>query len=342
MSSFDVKIRPIRKLEDHPNADRLDLATILGYRCVVAKGQHQEGDLVAYVPEDAILPEELLSHMGLEGKLAGKQKNRVKAVRLRGTLSQGVVIPLSLVTELLERVPEEGEDVAEALGIVKWDPPIPQQLQGVQRKRPGWFPTYTDLEHLKKFPDVLEEGELVVITEKLHGACMSAGYRKDEGFHVSSRRINLVESEDNSYWRAARLYDLESRLQDLLTMLGATSVVVYGELLGVQDLKYGFDKDVGFKAFDVMVDGEYVDYVSAAYQVVTAVIGTVPILYTGPFSTQVVDELVSGKSTIADHIREGIVIRPLSEKIDSEIGGRVVMKVISEDYLTRRGGTEHR
>lgn len=94
MAEFEVKVVKIDRIEDHPNADALELAVIGGYRAIVKLGEFEAGDLAVYIPEAAIVPDWLLKRMGLEGKLAGKDKNRVKAIKLRGILSQGLVLPL--------------------------------------------------------------------------------------------------------------------------------------------------------------------------------------------------------------------------------------------------------
>ncbi|MFD0850638.1 RNA ligase (ATP), partial [Actinomadura adrarensis] len=78
-------------IHPHGNADALELAQVGLYRAVVGKGQFQSGDWALYIPEGSVLPDELIAELGLDGKLAGSKKNRVKAVRLRGELSQGIV-----------------------------------------------------------------------------------------------------------------------------------------------------------------------------------------------------------------------------------------------------------
>ena len=90
MSSFAVTVEKARILP-HPNADALELAQIGEYRAVVRKGEFPDGELVVYIQEQAIVPDNLLAELGLSGRLAGKDGNRVKAVRLRGELSQGIV-----------------------------------------------------------------------------------------------------------------------------------------------------------------------------------------------------------------------------------------------------------
>ena len=128
MADFEVKTYPI-VIEAHPNADRLELARVGDYRSVVAKGQFQSGDICAYIPEASIVPDQLIAEMGLEGKLAGPNHNRVRAVKLRGILSQGLIYP----------TPHHpaGVDVATELDIVKYEPPIPVHMSGEVENRFG-------------------------------------------------------------------------------------------------------------------------------------------------------------------------------------------------------------
>src|SRR4051812_851039 len=102
MSTFRCPLVYLTAVDVHPNADALELVQVLGYRAVVAKGIHQPGDPVVYIPTDAVLPPDVVSAFGFEGKLAGRDKNRVKTVKLRGEVSQGLVIPLRKADEVLD------------------------------------------------------------------------------------------------------------------------------------------------------------------------------------------------------------------------------------------------
>jgi RNA ligase (TIGR02306 family) len=94
MSNFEVKIRKIERLDFHPNAERLEVVVIGGWQCVVQKSVHKVGDLILYVPEDTIFTDiSIAEKLKVASYLTGKYKNRVKAVRLRGLLSQGIVLP---------------------------------------------------------------------------------------------------------------------------------------------------------------------------------------------------------------------------------------------------------
>ena len=164
MSEFEVKTYPVT-IEKHPDADRLELACIGDYYSIVLKGQFQTGDICAYIPEASVVPASLIAKMGLEGKLAGPAHNRVKAIKLRGILSQGLVYPM----------PDhpQGMDVADILGITKWEPPIPTNMSGQVEHRLGHTLKFP-VENIKKYPEMFQEGEDVIITEKIHGTwcCM--------------------------------------------------------------------------------------------------------------------------------------------------------------------------
>ena len=181
MAEFECKVYKLEILP-HPNADVIELAKVGDYLSIVKKGDFQTGDLGVYIPEAAICPNWLIVELGLEGKLAGKDKNRVKAIKLRGILSQGLIYPvhyhpredgdryeISINGKWL--IVKEGQDVTEELGIIKWSPPIPVHMAGEVWNAHGMTLKY-DVENFKKYPNVLNEGEHVVMTEKIHG-CVS-------------------------------------------------------------------------------------------------------------------------------------------------------------------------
>lgn len=113
MSKFEVLVEQVKNVRDHPNADRLSLLDINGFTCISAKledGSHRytDGDPVAYIPEGAVLPEWLLKELDFwdeenqKGRLNGSAGNRIKAMRLRGILSLGVVFDVTKVFETKE------------------------------------------------------------------------------------------------------------------------------------------------------------------------------------------------------------------------------------------------
>ncbi|OMI37592.1 RNA ligase (ATP) [Streptomyces sparsogenes] len=345
-------------IHEHPNADALELAQVGLYRAVVAKGAFRSGEFAVYVPEQAVLPAELIDELGLTGKLAGAGHNRVKAIRLRGELSQGLVCrPRALAEVDLERAAREGVDFAERLGIVKWVPPVPISMSGDVEPSPDLLP-WIDIENLKRYPDVFEDGEPVAVTEKLHGTACCLTYCADGGeVRVTSKglgaqRLALVEDEKNLYWRAMRGHGVAAVAARVAAELGAARVGIFGEVYGdgVQDLGYGTDSRrgvPGYAVFDVAVDvGGRVRWLDPE-EVAKALDGRLPVvptLYAGPYDARRVLELADGRETVSGtglHIREGVVVRATSDRYSPVLGGRAIAKVVSGAYLTRKGGTEY-
>ncbi|MFJ8666928.1 RNA ligase (ATP) [Streptomyces sp. NPDC093600] len=340
----------------HPNADALELAQVGLYRAVVAKGAYRSGDAALYIPEQAVLPAALVEELGLTGRLAGKASDRVKAVRLRGELSQGLVCrPKALADVDLVRAAAEGTDFAEVLGITKWAPPIPPTMSGDVEAAPDLLP-WVDIENLQRYPDIFEPGEPVVLTEKLHGsACLMTYFAEDGRVQVSSKGFGakglaLTEDPRNLYWRAILGHDVPAVAARLAERLGARRVGLFGEVYGsgVQDLGYGADArttDLCYAVFDVSaeIDGE-VRWLDAAAVLEPGELPLVPRLYTGPYDLAVVLDLASGRETVSGrglHLREGVVIRPVTERYSPVVGGRAIAKAVSPAYLTRKGGTEY-
>ena len=371
MSQHAIIVTKLRAVESHPNADRLDLAVVGDFRCVVGKDQYKAGDLVAYVPESSILPDAVLDRLGMRGSslLGGADRNRVKAIRLRGALSQGVCYPV-------EPDWTEGQDVAELLGITKWAPPIPAHMAGEVVNVGSRYTVRYDIENVKWFPGLFRDGDAVVMTEKCHGTWLQAGVppvdhvadalaevgpvvvsskgQADKGLAFKDSEAN----RHNLYLRAAQYHDVLGRVRAAQAgghLPSDRMIFVLGEVLGVQDLKYGAstDKDdtIGFRIFDVRVGDAYLD--DAALDRACAALGLprVPVLYRGPFSEATLATYTSGRETVtgrATHVREGVVLRPTEERCDftayptgrSLPGGRVQVKSISPDYLTRKGKDE--
>lgn len=365
MSTFTVTVLPI-KVEAHTNADALEVARIGDYRSIVRKGEFRDGDLVAYIPEGSVLPQDLIAELGLTGKLAGSNSDRVKAVKLRGVLSQGLCVPA-------RKGWRKGQDVAAELGIFKYEPVVPAGFQGELMSVGGHRTIKYDIENFKRYPDVIKDGEPVVFTEKCHGtfamfAVMDTSMkltasRDDEGYedHEEARlivaskgvaqrglafKINSEANASNLYVRTARHLDLVPSIEEVFGL--ERSVFIMGEIFGagVQDLSYGL-KVAEFRIFDIYVgnpgDGKFLNDVELDQACVDLDIPRVPVLYRGPFSKEVMDLHTNGKETISGketHVREGIVIRPQVERqCDAGLPcwDRVQLKSVSEGYLLRKG-----
>ncbi|MFE6715220.1 RNA ligase (ATP) [Streptomyces sp. NPDC057695] len=340
----------------HPNADALELAQVGLYRAVVAKGAYRTGEAAVYIPEQAVLPAALIEELGLTGRLAGGQADRVKAVRLRGELSQGIVCRPGALAEVdLAGAAAEGTDFAEVLGITKWVPPIPPTMNGDVEVAPDLL-HWVDIENLQRYPEVFEPGERVVLTEKLHGtACLLTYLAEEDRVQVSSKGFGskglaLREDPRNLYWRAVHGHGLPAVAERLAKRLGARRVGLFGEVYGsgVQDLAYGADarsETVGYALFDVSaeIDGQVV-WLDPAEVLEAGEVPLVPRLYTGPYDLDTVLVHASGRETVSGreaHLREGVVIRPATERYSPVLGGRAIAKAVSPAYLTRKGGTEY-
>jgi RNA ligase (TIGR02306 family) len=345
-------------IHEHPNADALELAQVGLYRAVVAKGAFRTGDTAVYIPEQSVLPVGLIEELGLTGRLAGSGADRVKAVRLRGELSQGIVCrPKALADVDLAAAVAEGTDFAERLGIVKWVPPIPPTMSGEVESAPDLLP-WVDIENIQRYPDIFTPGEPVVLTEKLHGsACLMTYLAEDGRVQVSSKgfgakSLALKEDPRNLYWRAVHGHGVPDVAARLARRLGARRVGVFGEVYGagVQDLTYGADgrrESLGYAVFDVSaeIDGRlrWLDTAELT-DLLDGELPLVPRLYEGPYAVDRVLEVATGRETVSGremHLREGVVIRPAVERYSPVTGGRAIAKAVSPAYLTRKGGTEY-
>lgn len=369
MSTFEVKVYKL-KIEEHPNADAIELAVIGEYRSIVRKGQFKTGDLGVYIPEAAIVPAWILDKLGLTGKLAGKEHNRVKAIKLRGILSQGLIYPvnkeneeMSIDTITLEDGSllgvYEGDVVTEKLGIVKYEPPIPTHMGGEVFNAFGCTIKY-DIENWKKFPNVIQEGEDVVFTEKLHGTWCCIGFHPLQGYVITSKglsekglafKVDAEANKHNLYIRAL-LSTVDASGKTVIERVisrwtDKVGVYILGEIFGpgVQDLTYG-QSVPQFRVFDVYFgnpgEGVYLNY--DAKKEFTELMGLkmVPELYRGPYSRSKMLEFTNGNETFSGReacIREGIIITPTVERGDYELG-RVILKSVSDAYLGRKNGTE--
>lgn len=362
MSTFAVTAERLEVFA-HPNADALELAQVGLYRAVVAKGAFKTGDYAIYIPEQAVLPENLIEEFGLTGRLAGSQANRLKAVRLRGELSQGLVVrPSALADVDLKAAAEARTDFSEILGITKWVPEVPAHMGGDVESAAdllGWV----DIENIRRFPNIFNDGEPVSATEKIHGTATLFTLVTDEDgnerSYVSSkglgaRGLALKQDDSNLYWRAVRAHNIDGFARDVrdTALRGlASKVAIYGETFGagVQDLSYGARAGAvpGFQVFDIRIEvqGESMWLTTDEVRGYAGDfgIGVVRELYRGPYSHDAIVAAANGKETVSGkelHIREGVVVRPLVERHSDVTGGRAIGKWVSDAYLLRKGGTE--
>jgi len=376
MSSFKVPVVQL-KIEPHYGADNLEIAKVGGFSSVVLKGQFKTGDYAVYIPEDSVLPGWLLDKMSLKGKLAGKDKNRVKPVRLRGEISQGLIYPTTSIDGQIGIETygaaisgiQLGDDVARLLEIEKYEPPIPVALAG-EVTNLGWKYTVNfDVENIKSQPDLFKQGDMVYVTEKLHGTCVQYGLIPDSMLLEGNDELQYVQggyvfaaskglggkglvfknndkNTKNLYMRILHEHNIEEKLVKLRNAMNIFNEPVYiiGEIFGkgVQDLHYGREKP-DFRVFDIAIGSRPQQFVSSLDAIhLCRMIGLeyVPILYTGVYHEGLKDIYVEGKKdSLSDsHVREGVVIRESKTREGLE---RRMVKMINSDYLFRKGATEY-
>jgi RNA ligase (TIGR02306 family) len=325
-----ASIQRIKALEPIEGADAIEKATVLGWQLVVKKGEFQVGDLCVYCEIDSLFPDkpafEFLKPRGM----------RIKTIRLRGQISQGICFPLAI---LPAHAPiEEDADVTEVMEIVKYEPPIPANLAG---KAKGLFPSFipkTDETRVQVLQDLLDKyaGEACYITEKLDGSSVTY-YMRNGVFGVCSRNLELLEDDTNSMWKVAREMDLEEKLKSL-----GKNFAIQGEIIGegIQSNKFKLREQTVrfFNAFEIDIYN-FLDFEAFKALFESWGLLTVPILDENYALSNDINTLVSlatRKSVVLPEVwAEGIVIRPLREKTDTI--GRVSFKAINPEFLLKYG-----
>jgi RNA ligase (TIGR02306 family) len=333
-----ASIQKILALDAITGADAIERATVLGWALVVKKGEFKVGDLVIYCEIDSIMPDRL------EFQFLKARGMRIRTIRLRGQISQGICLPLSVLP--YDFIIEEDADCTEVLGIEKYEPAIPAYLSGIVK---GKFPSFipktdeTRVQNLQKLLDKCK-GETCYVTEKLDGSSVTY-YIYNNTFGVCSRNLELLEDDQNSFWKVARQLDIENKLQAL-----NCNYAIQGELIGegIQDNKFKLKGQTVrfFNAFDID-QFEYLQFAQFISFFEKLELVTVPILSKDYQLLNDIDAIVKMatiKSAVNNEVwAEGIVIRPLKEKIDLLLSnenfnnGRVSFKAINPEFLLKYG-----
>ena len=339
MSSLIVEIVKIDKVEKHPYADALDLIHIKGWQSITKINEFKENDVAVYFPLDSLLPEELSDAIGVTQYLS---KGRVRAAKLRGVPSYGFCWPIEKFKEYVNNdiKYEVGDNVAELLGVTKWEPPIILNSMNRERDHPEFF-RYTDIENMRNYPDIIEEGEEVIITEKIHGTNHRFGLI-DSIFMAGTHNTRQKENPNNKYW-----YVVNDNMKAMVNHFSDKynqNIIIYNEIFGfgIQDLQYGM-KDIDFRCFDIRTKNRYLDWQEVKEACQQFDIKTVPVLYQGKFSFDKIKEIEEMKNTTINNgcnLMEGVVVKPLKERNDFRIG-RVILKYVFDAYLNRKKGTEY-
>ena len=326
------KMATIRKIDTIlpiDGADAIECAVIGGWKVVVKKGEFNVDDLAVYCEIDSWIPTELAPFLS-KGKepreFEGIKGERLRTVKLRGQLSQGLLLPLTSAGQFSLN---EGDDVSETLNIVKWERPMNAQLAGMAR---GNFPSLIPKTDQERVQNLVKEIEGAVngkqafeATEKLEGSSMTC-YLIDGEFGVCSRNMDLKRDENNSFWKVAVEQDIEGKMREV-----GDNFAIQGELIGpgIQGNIYKLSK-LDFFVFDVydIKEGQYLKPAERRGEIEMMGLNHVPVIETKFELNHTVErllELAEGKSVFADTEREGIVFK--------EVNGGFTFKAISNKYL---------
>ncbi len=348
---MSTHVCPVVKIamQPHPNADALSVMEVMGWEVCLRTAEWTDGQLAVYVPPDYCVPDtEIFAWL----KSDSKNWNRVRTRKFRQRYSHGIMIPAPQGLR-------EGDNAMETLGITRYEPPMPISAGGDNETGPqGFYPKY-DVENYQRYKSAFNIGEEVIATEKIHGAnarfvftwedkdCFDTYPNgKSKGIHVleegrmwAGSRTNWKAKDDKNLWWQALAQNpwIEKWCKR------NPGLVVYGEVFGqVQNLKYGTKPgQVCFRAFDILHHDHWMDYDEARNKARmlsgwNSDLLWVPEVYRGPFDEDILMQLALEDSSFGDaeHMREGLVIRPAKERHDPALG-RVQLKMVSPRYLEK-------
>lgn len=358
---YIARINEIKPIE---GADKIELAIVGGWNCIIQKGQYAEGGLVVVATTDAVIPQDLSDAMSVTSYL--RKGQRVRTVKLRGVYSECLIIPFSYIP-YKGTVNEyfEGKDMMEVMSIFKYEPPVKTISLGGGKKvkyqdNPN-FHVYYKFPNLKNVPGMFTEEDVVEITRKIHGTNARYGIvRKnklkfwekvkkflmladewiDYEFVVGSHNVEKGSDsqgfyDTNVWYEIEKKYDIKSKLLDYAKLVGIEElgggITLYGEIYG-PGIQKGYDyglSEIKFAGFDIKINGEYVSAARSLYVTRnTMQLPYVDILYIGTWSQEIQNKFVFNNFIQGTKVpEEGIVIKHVS-------GDRKkVAKVINPDYL---------
>jgi len=341
-----ASIQKINAVEPIDGADMIEKIGILGWHCVAKKGEFQVGESCVYFEIDSLLPErsefEFLRKSSWNEKLG---RFRLKTVKLKGVISQGLAVPVTVFSEFTGQPLPEGVDVTEQLAVEKYEPQIPAQLAGDIRSF-RWPIPKTDEERIQSNPEFIRElsGKAHYISVKLDGTSCSFVLTRDDDdeldFHVCSRNYSLKPSASLSFWQLEQHYGIDAKLREHHARTGQL-LALQGEVVGpgIQKNPLGLAK-VDIYLFNIVDCATGQRLPINTLESLTTYFGlkTVPIIERGDNFTYTLDELLekaAGKyaeqfsSARPNQEREGIVVRSQDQQVS--------FKVVSNRFLLKGG-----
>lgn len=356
-SEFTAEVVRITQIQPHTNADKLEIARFeldgigeTSYEVVIQKSSFKVGDLAAYFSVDCVLPLDHPDFKFLASRPdgAGKSHFRLRAARLRGVYSQGLLVPAPDSSPF--GGPVFGQQVAEQFGVTYHRDPEPEEKGGptASTKKPKAQPmSVYKVDSLKKLPRLFELGEQVVITEKIHGTNFRFGWvrRRFLGIPIGWRFVvgshHVIKGNTGGGFYGEDLWSQTAHAMKLAEKVADyRGYHFYGELYGytysgqaIQDLTYGRkpDQGPGLAMFDVKSPtGEWLSPFERESVLADVDLPSAPWLYVGDYHPDFTMQFAEGKSTLCKGIREGCVV----ETVNSS--PRRKAKYVGESYLMRK------
>lgn len=356
---FKVEVVEVKDILPHPNADRLEIAVVKGWNCVVKKGQFTKSQLAVYFPIDSILPNKIEAAIFGEESKVKLTKGRVKTIKLRGAISQGLLVPQKALQISTTKI---GQDLTSHFKVTKYEPPPPsfqgqssQAAPASKLEENSHFHKYHKWCNAKNYPDLFQPEDMVFATEKIHGTNFRAGWVPFEAttllkkikkffrlapeyvFVYGSHNVQLSEKilyngyyDKNIYAKTVKQYKLEEKIPK--------GLVIYGEIYGdgiQKNYSYGLTQgETKLVLFDAMKTGKYLD--SADFILATNRLGIdrVPSLFYGKYKDFNFDDCMKSPSKLdGKTTKEGAVLKsPVDE---NSIVGRKGLKMINPEYLLK-------
>ena len=341
-----ASIQRIWKIEPIEGADRIELAHVLGWQCVVNKGQFNEMDLAVYFEVDSYLPirpefEFLRGNSYRNTNIMG-EGFRLKTMKFIGQISQGLLLPVTLFPELNDFQNELGKDVTELLGIKKWEIEERITTGGTTIGTLPYDIPHTDETRVQAEPGLINEfsGMEYYISTKMDGSSHSVGV-DEHGFHVTGHNFEYKDDGNSAFYEFVKKHGIDKRVTAFAKENGIKVLTIQGELCGpgIQRNPLKLIQPEWY-VFTVRQEGERVGLNRMAEICEKLLLSTVPIEETGvdlPSKYPTVDSLLERAD--GDYPKggkkEGIVIRPVEPVFCSLISASLSMKVVNNKYLLK-------
>ena len=343
-----ASIQRVWKIEPIEGADRIELAYVLGWQCVVNKGQFQPMDIAVYFEIDSFLPvrdvfEFMRSSSYKKTDIMG-EGFRLRTMRFRGQISQGLLLPVSQFPEIPKNA-DVGDDVTELLGVRKWEIEERATTGGTVIGTLPYDIPHTDETRVQEEPELIQAfaGLEYYISTKMDGSSHSIGI-DENGFHVTGHNYEYKDDGSSSFYKLVKAREYQAKMEDYMKARGLKMLTIQGELCapGIQQNRLRLAKPEWY-VFTIRENGKRVG-LKRMLQICEALdITPVPIEEVGtdlPSKYPTVEALLSRADGEYPNggKKEGIVIRPTEPVFCPLISASLSMKVVSNKYLLKNDG----